>query len=128
MDNEEALAALIGGHLDAVSFVMDYVEFRINYNVLRALSPPQIRCPDERIHEFPQPGSRDALCSLIDSTVLSTAEIGRGTDDWRIEVRTDRGHVLSVPLDPDRRRSVEAAHLVPADATGGLTPAGMWIW
>ncbi len=28
MDSNEALAALRGGHLDTVSFVMDYVEFR----------------------------------------------------------------------------------------------------
>ena len=34
MDANEALGALRGGHLDTVAFVMDYVEFRINYDVV----------------------------------------------------------------------------------------------
>jgi hypothetical protein len=39
---DEALSVLVGGHLDTVSFVMDYVEFRIGYSVVRALHPPAV--------------------------------------------------------------------------------------
>ena len=46
MEGNKALAALRGGHLDTVSFVMDYVEFRIDDNV-----------------------------RLIDTTVVSAAEV-----------------------------------------------------
>lgn len=38
MTGDEHLAILKGGHLDTVSFVMGYVEFRINYNIFRALN------------------------------------------------------------------------------------------
>jgi hypothetical protein len=38
MTGNDALAVLRGRHLDTVSFVMDYVEFRIGYNALRALT------------------------------------------------------------------------------------------
>ena len=81
MTGNEALAALRGGHLDTVSFVLDYVEFRINYNVLRTLATPVVE---------------------------------------RIEVRTDAGHVLTIPLSGDAG-GPEFAHLVPADG-------GMFVW
>ena len=66
MEAHDALRRLVGGDLDTVSFVRDYVEFRVDYNVLRALTPPQIRLPDGQSHRFPDAGSRDALCALID--------------------------------------------------------------
>ena len=110
MAGNEALAALRGGHLDTVSFVLDYVEFRINYNVLRALASPVVEGIDGRRLRFPEPGSRDALCELIDTTVISAAEV-----DQRIEVRTDAGHVLTIPLSGDAG-GPEFAHLVPSTA------------
>ena len=48
MDEDNGLAVLPGGHLDTVSFVMDYVEFRISYNVLRALASPVVTLADAR--------------------------------------------------------------------------------
>ena len=70
---------------------------------------------DGRRLRFPEPGSRDALCELIDTTVVSAAEV-----DQRIEVRTDAGHVLTIPLSGDAG-GPEFAHLVPADG-------GMFVW
>ncbi len=129
MDGNEALSILEGGHLDTVSFVMDYVEVRIGYNVLRSqASDPTVRLPDGSIYKFPQDGSRDALCSMIDANVIAASELGVDTDDWRIEVRTDKGHVLTIPLGWEQRVGPEAAHLVPADASGRLEGSGMWIW
>ena len=121
MDSNEALAALRGGHLDTVSFVQDYVEFRINYNVLRALAPPVVEGSDGRRLRFPEPGSRDALCELIDTWVVSADEVGSDeSGDRRIEVRTDAEHVLTIPLSGDAG-GPEFAHLVPVDG-------GMFIW
>jgi hypothetical protein len=129
VDGDKALAILVGGHLDTVSFVMDYVEFRINYNVLRAVSDPAVQLPDGSLHRFPRPGSRDALCTLIDSTVARAAEVGsRGTGHHRIELETDRGHMLTIPLDFESRVGPEAAHLVPADERGQLVVEDMWVW
>jgi len=129
MEADDALRRLVGGELDTVSFVRDYVEFRVDYNVLRALTPPQLRLPDGRSHRFPDAGSRDALCTLIDSSVVDACERGsEDADDLRIEVRTDAGHLLTIPLDSTSRAGVEAAHLVPADERGRLDVPGMWIW
>lgn len=68
MDGDEGLRSLRGGHLDTVAFVMNYVEFRIGGNVLRALSPPSLALPTGQRVTFPQAGSRDALCEMIDTT------------------------------------------------------------
>jgi len=125
----DQLQRLVGGHLDTVSFVMRYVEFRIDYNILRALTDPIVRLADGQTGRFPEPGSRDALCRLIDSTVVAAAEAGQSErDDFCIEIQTDAGHTLVIPLVPRSRREPECAHLVPADAHGELDVAKMAIW
>jgi hypothetical protein len=72
---------------------------------------------------------RDALCSMIGTTVVEAREHGSDRDhDFRIELRTDAGHVLTVPLDHGSRVGPEAAHLIPADSTGRLDSSDMWVW
>ncbi|MDQ2761439.1 MAG: hypothetical protein M3Y17_13710 [Actinomycetota bacterium] len=128
MDGNASLSRLRGGDVDTVSFVRNYVEFRIDCNVLRALVPPEIQLADGRRFKFPAPGSRDALCSLINATVESAIEVGTvDSDDWRIEVRTDSGELLIISLTDDPG-GPESAHLVPADAAGRLEVARMFIW
>jgi hypothetical protein len=109
-----------------VSFVMDYVEFRINYNVLRAYRPPMVELHDGTFARFPEPGSRDALCRLIDSTVTRAAET---TVDGRkvIEVETDRSDVLRIDVD-DGSDPFDYAQLVPVDEGGVLQVAQMVDW
>lgn len=120
---------MLRGHLDTVSFVMDYVEFRIDYNVLRVMTGPIVELADGRRGRFPEGGSRDLLCDLIDSEVVAADEIGHDSSpDHRIEVRTREGHLLIVPLDLVSMGGYEGAHLVPADATGRLDGAGMVVW
>jgi hypothetical protein len=121
----DALSILVGGHLDTVSFVMNYVEFRIGYSVFRALSPPVVLRPDGTVARFPEAGSRDELCALIDSTVTDATELtidGRKT----IEIETDRGDRIRV--DVDGFDTSEFAQLVPADKTGRLQVADMYVW
>ena len=124
MEVNDGLGRLIGGHLDTVSFVMDYVEFRIDSNVLRALNPPRVTLHDGTTASFPEPGSRDALCQLID-TEVAVARVVRGDDAPWIEVRTSRGDLLSISLDD--ADSPESAHLVPADEHGDLLVEDMYI-
>jgi hypothetical protein len=63
-------AGLVGEQLNTVAFVMDYVEFSFNGPVLRALTGPIVQTGELRLR-FPEPGSRDALCSLIGSEVVA---------------------------------------------------------
>lgn len=128
METPDDLAALVGGHLDTVSFVMDYVEFRINYSVLRCVTRPIVRV-DAGEYRFPDLGSRDALCQLIDA-IVAAAEL----HEDRVELRTSSGHTLVLPLDEESRRlpdgfvDPEAVHLVPADDHGRLIISRMLIW
>jgi len=116
---------LVGEQLNAVAFVMNYVEFTFNGPVLRALTDPIIEGDGLR-HQFPEPGSRDALCSLIGSEVA--AVLIKGED--RIQLKFSGERVLTIPLDPDSRlgRGVEAAHYVPAARNGTLRVADMLVW
>jgi hypothetical protein len=129
MRESDPLSRLVGGDLDTVSFVRDYVEFRIDYNVLRALTDPVVEMPDGAIHRFPHPGSRDALCSLIDTTVTAAVEIGpRDRSDCRLELKTSAGHTFVIPLDSASMVGPEAAHLIRADERGRPMGAEMVVW
>jgi hypothetical protein len=73
---------------------------------------------------FPEPGSRDALCSLIGSEVAAVTV----SDDDRIELELHGDRRLTIPLDQESRLGVEAAHYVPAARDGTLRTADMRIW
>jgi hypothetical protein len=78
---------------------------------------------------FRTPGPRDALGTFIDASVVEASERGsEDADDQRIEVRTDAGHLLTILLNSSSRVGPEAAHLVPADESGRLETADMWVW
>jgi hypothetical protein len=114
---------LVGEKLNTLAFVMDYVEFMFNGPVLRALASPSVQSGEMRFR-FPEPGSRDALCSLIGSKVLAITI----TEGERIEVVVDTGQTLTIPLDDESRVGREAAHYVPAASDGTLRIADMLIW
>lgn len=117
------IESLVSEQFNAVSFVMDYVEFHFNGPVLRALCNPVLVYQGRRAR-FPDAGSRDALCSLIGSDVASVDV----REHDRIELRTKQGHVLTIPLDDASYRGAEAAHFIPADASRRLQVAAMMIW
>jgi hypothetical protein len=114
---------LAGEQFTVVAFVMDYVEFHFNGPVLRSLTNPIVQTEAGRV-QFPAPGSRDALCTLIGSTV-DVASVHQGD---RIEIRTAENQTLIVPLDEASRRGPEAAHLVLLDETGRADVPDMTIW
>jgi hypothetical protein len=98
------VTALEGEELNAVSFVMDYVEFHFNGPRLQALSNPVFQSAEGRV-QFPAAGARDALCSLIGSTVQKVE--ARDKEAIRLHFTDER--VLVVPLDDENRIGPEAA-------------------
>ena len=99
--------SLVGEELNAVSFVMDYVEFHFNGPVLRALSNPTVSIGDAKAR-FPEPGSRDLLCELIRREVEA---VSHAPADG-IELTLAGGARLRVPLDRASYIGPEAAHFV----------------
>ena len=99
------LESLVGEELNAVSFVMDYVEFHFNGPVLRALTNPTVWIGSVEAR-FPNPGSRDTLCALIGREVKSVTH----THADGIELTLAGGARLRVPLDEASYIGPEAAH------------------
>ena len=98
------LDSLIGGQLNAVTFVMDYVQFHFNGPGLTAFNHPIVESRGVRT-QFPAPGSRDALCSLIEQEVESV----ESREDVHIRLVFRSGDVLVVPLEPGSYLGPEAA-------------------
>jgi len=99
---------LLGEEISAVCFVRDYVEFHFDGAILRSLSNPIILIQGVE-HRFPEPGSRDALCKLIGSTVGDvTVE-----ESQALKVTTTDGSKITIPLDNSHLRGSEAMHFVP---------------
>jgi hypothetical protein len=115
------LTCLIGQEINCIAFVMDYVEIHFNGPILRALTDPMITVAGARF-AFPEPGSRDALCTLIGQQVESIR-----VDHDRIDLTT-RNATLLIPLDEQSRAGPEAAHFVPASPGGTLRVEAMLIW
>jgi hypothetical protein len=59
MQDVDICDALSGGDLDTVAFVRDYVELRIDYNILRCMTGPIVTSNGREVR-FPNEGSRDA--------------------------------------------------------------------
>ena len=102
------LAMLIGEEVSAVSFVTSYVEFIFSGPVLRAIAWPTLRTANQT-HTFPEPGSRDALCTLIGQVVRSVED----RDGELIRLAFVTGDELTIPLDEASLASGEGAHFVP---------------
>jgi hypothetical protein len=87
------LKDLIGREISAVAFVRDYVEFHFDGPILRSRADPQVAV-GEAVYCFPKPGSRDALCLVIGTTVRSL-----NSDDSRhLEFTTSSGCRVRLPL------------------------------
>ena len=108
MANEKSVQDLVGEQISAVCFVMDYVEIHFNGMILRCVADPLVWV-DGRDFMFPGEGSRDALCSLINNEV-SRIELVEGS---HCKLGTDRGHLLTVPLDENSKRGHESMHFLP---------------
>ena len=86
-------ADLVGREISAVTFARDGVEFHFDGPVLRSRVDPQVAV-GEAVYCFPKPGSRDALCLVIGTTVQSLS-----LDDSRhLEFTTSNGCRVRLPL------------------------------
>ena len=110
MTAQTKLGELIGQPMSGVAFVHDYVEFHFDDRVLRALAFPTVAL-GKHSARFPDPGSRDALCAVIGSSVVNV-EV---RDHDSIELRFDGGAAIRVPLAAHARVGPEAAHYVSGD-------------
>jgi hypothetical protein len=110
-------SGLVGEELNAVCFVMDYVEFHFNGPVLRAFGPVTVRT---RLGEAMFPGSTasDPLRELIGG-IVQEVDV---EDDDRILVSFTDGEELRISLSKKDRSGPEAAHFLP----GPNTPIQIW--
>ena len=107
MHQAREIEDLIGEELNAVCFVMDYVEFHFNGPILRALSNPRVRSRNGEA-SFPEPESRDQLCALIGRVVEQVTVL----EEQQITVSMSGELQLVIPLDAEHRVGPEAAHFV----------------
>jgi hypothetical protein len=112
-----SLELIVGEPLNAVTFVMDYVQFHFNGPILTALNHPVVEFRGMAT-QFPGPGSRDALCSLIPHEVESVDVV----DGVHIKLSLASGHDLVIPLDPGSYIGPEAATF------GDPTAGGLLVW
>jgi hypothetical protein len=86
-------ADLIGREISAVTFARDYVEFHFDGPILRSRADPQV-VVGEATYCFPKPGSRDALCLVIGTTIQSLS-----LDESRyLEFTTSNGCRVRLPV------------------------------
>lgn len=103
-----------GRMLNAVSFVMDYVELHFDGPKIGAFVGPRVVGPGpEEDCTFPEPGSRDALCALIGLEVTAA-----WVDDEKLQVTLGTRARVEIALDSSSRRSDEAATFVPVNERG----------
>ncbi len=103
-DLTPGLQCLVGEPLNAVSFVMDYVELHFNGSYLRCLTPPTVMRGGAAV-TFPHAGSRDALCGLIGHGVSDI----RAVDGGELLVVFSCGAVVTASLSHDGS-SAEVLH------------------
>ena len=98
------LAVLVGAPLNEVVFVMDYFQVGFNGPTLTCLAPGRVTLPSGEEFVFPGPGSRDALCGLIEAVLERVDDDGR-----ELRLTFQDGRALVVPLDKASRIGPEAA-------------------
>ena len=115
--------AVVGGELDTVSFVSDYVELRIDYSIVRLLTDPSgsIDGDDWRLTGT---AGADTLRRYIGRSVVEADFV----EDHHLILHFAGGPTLCAPLRDEDRRGPEALHFMPADERGEVHTSNMWIW
>jgi hypothetical protein len=120
---DTSLDGLVGQDINTVSFVMDYVELRIYYSTVRALTPPS-GTVDGIPWRFDEPGAADIMRRYIGKGVIAVELI----EDERLTLVLDGGGTFDISLRPEDRVCPEAAHFVPGGTTGLPDVTHMSIW
>jgi hypothetical protein len=95
---------LVGEQLNAVTFVLDYVQVHFNGPILTFFVPVHVQLLDQRL-AFPGQDGRDALCGLIGAEVASVQ-----ADADTIELEFRDGRRLEARVGAEHRSGPEAAH------------------
>jgi len=98
------LARLIGEPVNELTFVTDYFQVGFNGPRLTCLTAGRVELPTGERFAFPDPGSRDALCGLIEAVLASVDDDGQ-----RLRLTFADGRALVIPLDDASRAGPEAA-------------------
>jgi hypothetical protein len=114
-DDLPQLSSLIGEQLSAVIFVVDYLQFDFNGSRLTVFSRPVVEIRGHR-ERFPEHGSRDALCSLIQQEVTGAST----RDGDSIEIIFRSGAHLLISVKPGTYDGPEAATFSHPNAPGLL--------
>jgi len=111
------ILSLEGKELAEVVFVRDYVQLGFDGPGLTLLTAPTVKTKNATAR-FPEPGSRDLLCSLIG------VKVARVLNDDPLVLRLvfENESALSIPLDDESRVGPELMHFHPED--GG--PTEIW--
>lgn len=117
------LEHLVGQEIDTVSFVRDYVELRIDYSILRALTNPT-GSVDGISWRYGDPGSADTMLRYIGRRVVAVEVI----NGEQLMLRLDDDASFVVSLREEDRDGPEAAHFVPARSDGSSEVSAMFVW
>ena len=103
---ESILDCLKNRHLNAITFVMDYVQFQFDGPYLNAYVWPTVRNSGNTF-DLRTPGYRDACCNLIGNLVVEVSEDA----SERLLIRFADGATVEVSLKESDREGPEAAML-----------------
>lgn len=106
-----------------MGFVHDYVELRIDYSIVRALTEPSGTI-DGTTWQLNDEGAADVMRRYIGRTVVEV-EVQQ---DQRILLTFDRDAWLEISLRTQDMSGPEAAHFIPARVDGTPDTAAMWVW
>lgn len=113
------LDRLVGGELDTVSFVRDYVELRIGYAIVRAITSPN-GIVDGVAWHFDDEGAADVMRRYIGRTVTAVELI----EDHHIRLMFGSDAWFRISLRDDDRVGPEAAHF----QSEQFNSPDLWIW
>ena len=99
------LNSILGKRLDAVCFILNYINFQFGDIVLAALAKPEILKGNDLQTEG-QAGYRDALCGEIQQHVTATSETIE-----KLEISLSSGTRIVVPLNANDPPGPEMATL-----------------
>lgn len=117
------LEQVVGKEIDTVSFVRDYVELRIDYSILRALTNPT-GSVDGIAWRLGDSGAADTMLRYIGRWVEAVEIV----ESEHIMLRLGGDDSYLISLRPEDRIGPEAANFVPARRDGSLDSSAMWVW
>ncbi|MDZ4287311.1 MAG: hypothetical protein U0984_05105 [Prosthecobacter sp.] len=106
MKTQNSIEVLVGNVLSHVCFVMDYLQLGFDGRILNCYSAPYAHTAAGTV-TYPDPGSRDALCSFIGRELTAIEVI----DEVKL-VLFFTNETIVIPLDMASRKFGDAAEYI----------------